>query len=142
MLFFDHWVHNDDRTLSSRGGNPNLLITHEPELHRGEETGGMQRCLWLIDFNLAFDELFMSESFLQNHVFAGLLKAWPGGFQEYMMAQLPAMLASVPRLFAQLPDEWLYPDGDDSLPVHLDQNDVLKTLQLPLEEPEAFWTLP
>lgn len=141
VLFFDQWVQNDDRTLSDLGGNPNLLITHEPELHKGEETGGMQRCLWVIDFNLAFDEVFLREGFLQNHVFAGLLKAWPDGFQEHMMAQLPAMLASVPRLFSQLPDEWLYPDGDDSLLVHLDQNDVLKTLQLPLKEPEIFWAL-
>jgi hypothetical protein len=142
VLFFDQWVQNVDRTLSDLGGNPNLLITHEPELHESEETGTMQRCLWVIDFNLAFEADFTRTNFLQNHVFSGLLKAWPCGFEEYMKAQLPALLASVPRLFAQLPEEWLYPDGDDSLPVHLDQNDVLKTLQLPLEEPEAFWTLP
>ena len=142
VLFFDLWVQNDDRSLSVLGGNPNLLITHEQEMIQGEETDEMQRCLWVIDFNLAFDDLFQRQSFLQNHVFGEVVKEWPAGFREQMTARLPALLAFVPRLFSQLPEEWLYPDGDDSLPVHLDQNDVLKTLQLPLEQPEAFWTLP
>jgi hypothetical protein len=142
VLFFDLWVQNDDRSLSVLGGNPNLLITHEPEIIEGEETDEMQRCLWVIDFNLAFDDQFLRQSFLENHVFGEMVKNWPAGFRDHMMAKLQALLAGVPRLFSQLPEEWLYPDGDDSLPVHLDQNHVLKTLQLPLEEPEAFWTLP
>ncbi|MEZ5387555.1 MAG: HipA family kinase [Prosthecobacter sp.] len=142
VLFFDLWVQNEDRTLSVLGGNPNLLITHEAEVDQGEATDAMQRCLWVIDFNLSFDELFVRSSMLEHHVFGQFLGAWPEGFREHMTGQLTAMLASVPRLFSQLPDDWLYPDGDDSLPVHLDQNQVLKTLQLPLEEPEAFWTLP
>lgn len=142
VLFLDLWVQNEDRTLSVLGGNPNLLITHESDIRQGEATGEMQRCLWTIDFNLAFDALFTRRSVLEHHVFAGFLGGWPEGFREHMMPRLRVLLEAVPRLFAQLPDEWLYPDGDDSLPVHLDQNDVLKTLQLPLEEPEAFWTLP
>lgn len=141
VLFLDLWVRNEDRTLSELGGNPNLLITHEPKIHAGEETGEMQRCLWTIDFNLAFDELFTHKSCLQNHVFASLLNIWPNGFRDYMTAQLPAMLATVPGVMAQLPEEWLYPDGDDSLPVHLSQDMVTSILRVPLEKPDAFWTL-
>jgi len=142
VLFIDHWLQNDDRTLSDLGGNPNLLITHESEIRNGETSGNMVPYLWVIDFNLAFDPLFTRSFFLDNHVFAGLLKAWPPGFQEAVMQSLPAVLETVPRLFRELPDEWLYQDGDDSLPVHLSQNDVLEMLQLPLQEPEAFWKLP
>lgn len=46
LLAFDWWVENADRTLSERGGNPNLLWS---------EAGGG---LWVIDHNLAFDAQF------------------------------------------------------------------------------------
>ena len=141
VLFFDLWVQNEDRSLSALGGNPNLMITHEPEIWEDDETGKIRRCLWVIDFNLAFDQPFVRESFRESHGFANVVTQWPPGFQEEMMGKLPSLLAGLPQLFAQLPDDWLYPSWDDTLGVHLDQNEVYTTLQLPLNEPEAFWKL-
>lgn len=143
VLFFDLLVQNLDRTLSEKGGNPNLLVTHEPVMQGGEETEDLSVQPWTIDFNLAFDPEFTREKFQADHMFASLLTAWPAGFQERMTRSLQfALLAGVPRYFKQLPDEWLYVDGDESLGVHLDQAAVSEVLNLPFADPDAFWNLP
>lgn len=142
VLFFDLWIQNEDRTLSEKGGNPNLLVTHEPEIWEGEATGALMTQPWMIDFNLAFDPDFDRGSFFSNHVFGSLLKQWPDGFKERMLSQIKwALHAELPRYFAQLPEEWLYIDGDDSLPVQLDQNAVFRVLNIPIAKPDAFWNL-
>ena len=58
VLVFDWWVHNQDRTLTERGGNPNLLWD--------QAVGG----LVVIDHNQAFDPDFDPRAFLAQHVFA------------------------------------------------------------------------
>ena len=42
----------------------------------------------------------------------------------------------------ELPPEWLYLDGDDSLPVQLDVERVNSVLELPFTDPDRFWKLP
>jgi hypothetical protein len=76
--------------------------------------------LWAYDFNLAFDPKFCRERFFGAHVFGKTLKAWPDGFRERMEPRLRQALGEVRGIFAELPAEWLYLDGDDSLPVQLD----------------------
>ncbi len=58
MLLFDWWVHNEDRHLTLRGGNPNLLW----DMQLGQ--------LVVIDHNQAFDRDFNASRFLDSHVFA------------------------------------------------------------------------
>ncbi|WP_409218310.1 HipA family kinase [Prosthecobacter sp.] len=48
----------------------------------------------------------------------------------------------LPQWFAELPDEWRYLDGDDTLPVQLDEERVSSALRLPFTESDAFWSLP
>jgi hypothetical protein len=48
----------------------------------------------------------------------------------------------VETIFSELPAEWLYLDGDDSLPVQLDLERVRSVLELPFTDPDRFWKLP
>ena len=148
LLLLDLWIQNEDRSLSAQGGNPNLLVTQKAPLPDGAEEGA--RCidaprhemLWAFDFNMAFDAPFDRARFFDAHVFGGMLKQWPQGFRERMEPRLRAGQERLPELFAELPQEWLHLDGDDTLPVQLDLNRVSSTLNLPFSEPDAFWKLP
>lgn len=132
VLLFDWWVLNEDRCLSSLGGNPNLLVT-------AENNGGSK--LWMFDFNLAFDFDFSRARFLENHLFAKLLDKWPAGFRDEMEPKLASALQRVDDLLDSLPDEWLYPDGDDSLPAHLNVDFVRAALERAIAESDKFWNL-
>jgi hypothetical protein len=57
LLAFDWWVQNSDRTLSDKGGNPNLLW----------DSAG--RRLTVIDHNMAFEGGFKPRDFLDLHPF-------------------------------------------------------------------------
>lgn len=46
------------------------------------------------------------------------------------------------EIFAELPAEWLYVDGDESQPVQLDFREVESLLKLPFIDSENFWKLP
>ena len=130
LLLLDLWIQNEDRSLSAQGGNPNLLVTPR------------RQPLWAYDFNLAFDDMFDRARFFDAHVFGGMVKQWPQGFREQMESRLQVALERLPDLFAELPPEWLHLDGDDSLPVQLDERRVSSVLSLPFTDPAAFWKLP
>jgi len=61
ILIFDLWVENEDRTLTEKGGNPNLLW-------KTDESG-----LYVIDHNLIFDDEFNKADFGGTHVFKSVL---------------------------------------------------------------------
>lgn len=148
LLLVDLWLQNEDRILSDRGGNPNLLV--ERIYHVTDEIpGGMRtrvehggKRLWAFDFNLAFDEDFDRGRFFGAHVFGGMLKQWPEGFRERMEVRMREALGQLRAIFSEMPPEWLHVDGDDSLPVQLDAERVRSVLELPFTEPELFWKLP
>jgi hypothetical protein len=148
LLLLDLWIQNEDRSLSAKGGNPNLLVTQIPPLPDDDPEGALwkdqprREMLWAYDFNLAFDEDFSREQFFGAHVFGGMLKQWPEGFRERMEPRLREALDRLPGLFAELPPEWLHLDGDDSLPVQLDLKRVTSVLNLPFTDPDTFWKLP
>lgn len=56
LFVFDYWIKNDDRNLSTKGGNPNLFIQ--------QQTGE----LVVLDHNMAFDKEFDVASFKALHV--------------------------------------------------------------------------
>ena len=58
ILLFDFWVQNEDRTLTEKGGNPNLLWKSK------------QSQLYLIDHNLIFETDFDQKGFWKTHVFS------------------------------------------------------------------------
>lgn len=148
LLLLDLWLQNEDRSLSEHGGNPNLLVTQIPDLPAGDPEGALwvdqprREMLWAYDFNLAFDEDFNRERFFGAHVFGQMLREWPEGFRERMEPRLKEALGQVREIFSELPPEWLYVDGDDSLPVQLDVERVVSVLSLPFDEPELFWKVP
>lgn len=125
------WVQNEDRSLSALGGNPNLLMGPD---------GARARKLWVFDFNLAFDEDFTVERFWANHLFAGLLPQWPLGFREKAEPWMQAALAKLPEIFQAMPLEWLHLDGDESLPVQLEQKLVFETLSRAFTTTASFWS--
>jgi hypothetical protein len=142
ILLFDWWVQNEDRSLSALGGNPNLLVNTEPEVLNIAPNRPRvlhHSCLWVFDFNLSFDPDFDADRFREGHVFASTGLA--GGVRERMEPLMKQALDGLSGLFSRLPDEWLYLDGDESLPVQLDQNHVYNVLNRPFAEPEAFWAL-
>ncbi|WP_395738858.1 HipA family kinase [Prosthecobacter sp.] len=148
LLLTDLWLHNEDRSLSAKGGNPNLLVAQIPPLPDWDEESALwkdiarREMLWAYDFNLAFDDHFDRSRFFDAHVFGNMLTRWPDGFRETMEPRLREGVERLPELFAQLPPEWLHLDGDESLPVQLDMARVLSVLNLPFTAPEHFWKLP
>ena len=62
VLIFDLWVENLDRTLTEKGGNPNLLW-------KTDESAG----LYVIDHNLIFDDKFNKADFWATHAFKSVL---------------------------------------------------------------------
>jgi hypothetical protein len=148
VLLIDLWLQNEDRSLSPQGGNPNLLVERIPPLPDDDPQGALwkdqsrREMLWVYDFNLAFDEDFCRERFFGVHVFGGMLKQWPEGFRERMEPRMRQALEQVRAIFSELPVEWLHVDGDESLPVQLNQERVSSVLELPFTHPDLFWTLP
>jgi hypothetical protein len=94
ILLFDLWV--EDRTLSEKGGNPNLLW-------KSDESG-----LYVIDHNMIFDESFDPAIFWATHVFNGTLTKQSDliekcKFEELMQKALDCW----PIAWDKLPEEWI-----------------------------------
>lgn len=148
LLLLDLWLQNEDRSLSALGGNPNLMVEQFTSLPASEKervpkaSYPAKHRLWSYDFNLAFDQDFDRERFFNAHVFGAALRAWPIGFREQMETRLRAALNEVRTIYKEIPLEWLHVDGDESLPVQLDIERVLSSLELPFSESSVFWSLP
>ena len=141
IVLFDWWVQNEDRSLSSLGGNPNLLVTDDAMLEEpGKPFVSDGKRLWVYDFNLAFDETFDPQRFWENHIFGSAFD--PDKMRQIYEAQMRSALAKLPELFKTLPLEWLYLDGDENLPVQLSQQHVYSVLNRAFVEPSPFWGKP
>ena len=110
VLAFDWWLENGDRTLSAKGGNPNLLWRPaEPRL-------------LVIDHNLAFDAAFDAALFFETHVFRmdaqGLFDDWVNAVQ--MQQRLRSVLSAFDVALASLPEEWHWIDPEQTVPVGID----------------------
>lgn len=130
LLVLDWWLHNEDRKLSPLGGNPNLLITTDED----------EPTLWVFDFNLAFDSSFSIEAFRRAHVFGSVSDDLIASLRPSLENDMRSAISQSHSFFSSLPMEWLYLDGDDSLPVQLDKNLIMDILQRPFRQPEQFWT--
>lgn len=132
ILLFDWWVQNEDRSLSSYGGNPNLLVTSDsagpPCGNIDGVSGGPEKTLWVFDFNLAFDASFQEQTFRENHIFGRVFPSPTEPPPAPLRARMKAALEALPEIWAELPVEWLHIDGDDSLPAQLEFDIVNATL--------------
>jgi hypothetical protein len=110
VALFDWWVHNADRTLSEKGGNPNLLWDQEHSK------------LAVIDHNQAFDIDFDAQLFAQSHVFhANLLDIFDDlvDRQNYL-DRLAAAFAEFDLACDNVPDEWW--SVDNGVPTSFNRN--------------------
>lgn len=130
VLVFDWWVHNEDRTLTEYGGNPNLIWS--------VQQGGLQ----VFDQNLAFDDSFDSTGFWQHHLFNRGHTSWPDGFCDEMTRKMTAAAAMLPGIWQELPMAWLHQDADPGLPACLNFDEISRLLTRFQADPEAFWRLP
>jgi len=127
---FDWWTQNSDRTLTERGGNPNLLWS------------AAEQELVVIDHNLAFDSEFDAKSFLDTHIFRNDLRDLCSDL-EMMASYATRMQALLPRwaeALAQVPDEWYFHDDERSVPICFDVAASYGTLERCLVE--DIWRLP
>ncbi|WP_076418037.1 HipA family kinase [Colwellia sp. UCD-KL20] len=99
LYIFDYWIRNDDRTLTEKGGNPNLyqnLISKE---------------LVVFDHNLAFALDFDLAIFKDTHVASFLLKGQADLFQQPINRQkyelrLGEVFAELEGILSAIPQEW------------------------------------
>lgn len=130
LLVFDWWVRNADRTLTERGGNPNLLWKHD-------DGGG----LVVIDHNLAFDPAFSIEEFRTGHVFADEI---PGLFSDFLARdtyrrRLSQTLGAWERACVMIPPPWNYVDPEMTFPASFSLDLALALLRRC--EQDEFWSL-
>jgi hypothetical protein len=128
ILVFDWWLHNEDRYLTERGGNPNLLW----DMQQSE--------LVVIDHNQAFDRGFNPDNFLSSHVFAS---QWNEIFSDHLereryVTKLKTVLAKLGSIRATIPDSWWY--VDDGVPADLTWNEIEACLKRCRRE--DFWNAP
>ncbi|MCC7683334.1 HipA family kinase [Janthinobacterium sp. FW305-128] len=128
VLVFDWWLHNEDRHLTARGGNPNLLW----DMQNSE--------LVVIDHNQAFDRYFDPVNFLKTHVFAS---RWNDIFsdhfqREHYISKLEAILSRLSGIRANIPDSWWY--VDDGVPADVTWDEIETCLQRCRQE--DFWNTP
>ncbi|MBI5461701.1 MAG: hypothetical protein HY941_05895 [Gammaproteobacteria bacterium] len=112
VLVFDWWVRNGDRSLTEKGGNPNLFWRPEA------------RELVVIDHNQAFDTALTKAHLLEYHVFRDQAHQVFGDFvsrRDYN-AKLAAALTQWPDICSKLPREWHYVDPEMTVSVDFDLN--------------------
>jgi len=102
ILLFDLWVENEDRTLSEKGGNPNLLW-------KSDESD-----LYVIDHNLIFDEDFNKKEFWDTHVFKNTPISKQVDFieRQALEERMKKALACWQSAWDKIPEEWIEFNND------------------------------
>lgn len=116
VLVFDWWVHNSDRTLSEKGGNPNLLWDKD------------NKELVVIDFNLAFEPDFNPDLFFEHHIFSDLFKEISEDMfdrQQYE-ERLSRAFDKLDDICNNVPSEWW--GIEDGVPSKLQRETIRNTL--------------
>lgn len=136
LLVFDWWVRNNDRTLTDRGGNVNLLWRPELGASEGEQSSSG---LVVIDHNLAFDVAFSVADFCQSHVFAADL---PETFSDWLLRaayqdRLIQAMAVFQAQWDTVPTDWKYVDAEQTIPTDYPM-DAVKTMLRYAQAPD-FW---
>lgn len=96
ILVFDWWIHNADRSLTEKGGNPNLLW----DTQSGKLT--------VIDHNNAFDSDFKATDFCASHAFRAQI---PAVFDDCVVRasyieRIESSFAAFETACNNSPDEW------------------------------------
>lgn len=107
LFIFDYWINNADRTLTNKGGNPNLFIDSS------------LRALFVLDHNLAFSDDFFEnlDNFKKLHVAQSI---W---FSEQMelfdkvnyTRLFEEAIEKLDQIFESIPKDWLDKCGDNGI---------------------------
>ncbi|WP_295913601.1 HipA family kinase [uncultured Xanthomonas sp.] len=131
VIAFDWWIRNADRTLTAKGGNPNLLW----DVASGGE-------LVVIDHNQAFDPEFDANAFLATHIFQAEFSELRADL--VVMAHYAERMKSALELWdsawALVPDEWRF--HDDERTILIDFDPVASKAMLARCHTEDLWRLP
>ncbi|MDO9424901.1 MAG: hypothetical protein Q7T40_12030 [Methylobacter sp.] len=102
VLIFDLWVENQDRTLTEKGGNPNLLW-------KSDESG-----LYVIDHNLIFDDEFNKAEFWATHAFKSVFsnKQYDAVENLAFEARMKKALACWQSAWDNMSQEWIELNDD------------------------------
>lgn len=132
IVAFDWWIHNADRTLSSLGGNPNLLWRQGK--HGGEVV--------VFDHNLAFEMAFSAEAFLDSHVFAADLKLLVSDWvaREQVRQEFVAALHWLAGVCANIPESWHFADAEQTVQAGWRLSEFVTTLAR-CQDHQTFWNL-
>ena len=127
-LLFDWWIQHGDRTLTAKGGNPNLICT-----------GYKAPIISLIDHHSAFDAELNTNDFWMLHVFSNARALWTEAFIAEMTPRLENALDQLPVFWSQLPESWL--DDEEGQPdtSALELARITTILARPLTAPQPFW---
>ena len=130
IFVFDLWIRNQDRTLSTLGGNPNLLWNAK------------DNAISVIDHNLAFDRDFNRADFAQGHVFSQEMSNITGDMIERRMYEerLTGALSAWEIARACAPQEWWFVDPEQTLPTPFVADELYRSLQMVNDQ--EFWNLP
>jgi hypothetical protein len=128
ILVFDWWIHNEDRHLTERGGNPNLLW----DVRSAE--------LAVIDHNQAFDPGFDTAHFLGSHVFA---EYWNKVFSDHVerrkySERLNNALSGLTAIRATIPESWWH--LDEGVPANVSWDEIASCLKRC--QRNDFWDTP
>ncbi|MDN2582160.1 HipA family kinase [Aquibium sp. ELW1220] len=128
IMVFDRWVRNYDRSLSAKGGNPNLLWANDTE------------SVVLIDHNNAFDDALPGQAFAAQHIFGSEFMPLchdKAGIASYV-ERLDHAVQRWPETVSSLPPEWLHLDTMESVPVNF--NFAEAGAVLCEHRSEGFWS--
>lgn len=118
VLMFDWWIHNADRTLSIRSGNPNLLWNVPSS------------ALAVIDQNLAFERDFDDVTFCETHVFSGQIV--PLGQDMFEPDRYRDKFARALEVWDEacknVPPEWWFVDEEQTVSTDFDPDETFTLL--------------
>ncbi len=129
IFLFDWWIQNDDRTLTDKGGNPNLLWDAE------------NRRVVVIDHNLAYHEGLDGPLFMATHVFGKEREAiWSdlvrrAEWSKRFLSVLPAF----DQACDNAPAEWWFEDESGGVPANFDRLAIRAVLERAASD--IFWKI-
>jgi len=100
ILLFDIWIRNSDRSLTEKGGNPNLLWCKNK--------------VYVIDHNLSFDKAFDINDLLTTHAFHQQISEISDDFlkKQHYEAKMKQALETWTTAWNTLPQEWREENDD------------------------------
>lgn len=128
IMVFDRWIRNYDRSLSTNGGNPNLLWAIN--------TGAVV----MIDHNDAFGLAVNGQTFAASHIFGKEFlstchdEAEIGAYRE----ALDGALGNWHAFVSAVPPAWLFLDARETMPINFNFDDAFEVLCQ--HRDEGFWS--